>query len=258
LTAPVVLSAPDLRGKTAIVTGAAGGIGSRIAEALREQGARVVACDRKAAEDAVVACDVTDEASVRAMVEAAAADGRGLDVVVNCAAVRGPLRRADELAREDWDAILATGLTGSWLISKHAAPHLAASGAGAIVNVGSTAGRLPRVGQIAYCVAKAGVEQLTRVMALELAASGVRVNAVCPGATDTPFLAAAAETEGQTPEEFAAAVAAGDPASFRAGIPLGRIAAADDHAQAVVFLASHAARHITGQVLYVDGGETIL
>lgn len=240
------------------MTGGAGGIGSTIAAALREQGVRVVACDREADGAAVVACDVTDEPSVRAMVEAAVADGPGLDIVVNAAAVRGPLRQADELAREDWDAVLAAGLTGSWLVSKHAAPHLAESGAGAIVNVGSTAGRLPRIGQLAYCVAKAGIDQLTRVMALELAGRGVRVNAVCPGATDTPFLAAAAETEGRTPEAFAAAVAAGDPASFRAGIPLGRIAAADDHAEAVIFLASDAARHITGQVLYVDGGETIL
>lgn len=263
---------PDLAGKAALVTGAAGGIGAAIASALVRSGVSVLLCDHDADRVTTTArslagadgcaaiaceCDVADEVSVQAAVDQAADAFGRLDVVVNAAAVRGPALPAAQLRRADWAAVLDIGLTGVWQVSARATPLLAELG-GSIVNIGSTAARLPRLGQVAYCVAKAGVEQLTRVLALELAADGVRVNAVCPGATETPLLAHAAQAEGKSALEFAEAVVEGDRASFRAGIPLRRLAQPADHAAATLFLASDAARHITGQSLFVDGGETML
>jgi 2,3-dihydro-2,3-dihydroxybenzoate dehydrogenase len=268
---------PDMQGKAALVTGAAGVIGGAIAAALHGQGMDVMLCDRPGsalakAVDGILStagnaqapivssreADVADDKAVVATIEDVASTFGRLDVLVNCAAYRGMSAPATELPRNEWDAVLGVGLTGLWLMSRHAAPYLARDRGGAIINIGSTAGRLPRVGQAAYCVAKAGVEQLTRVMALELAAAGVRVNAVCPGATDTPLLAFAAAGENRTTDEMAAAIIGGDRATFRAGIPIGRLASPTDHASATLFLASAAAGHITGQVLYVDGGETML
>jgi len=261
----------ELAGRAALVTGAAGGIGAAIAAALVEQDVSVLLCDRDACAAEAVAsaldvsgtralalgCDVAVEPMVRAAVECAHERFGRLDLVVNAAAIRGPALPVGQLALDDFKAVLDVGLTGSWLVSSLAAPALAEHG-GCIVNIGSTAARLPRLGQAAYCVAKAGVEQLTRVLALELGGAGVRVNAVCPGATETALLAAAAAAEGKSAADFIDAVVAGDRASFRAGIPLRRLAEPADHAAATVFLASDAARHITGQSLFVDGGETML
>jgi 2,3-dihydro-2,3-dihydroxybenzoate dehydrogenase len=255
---------PGIAGAVAIVTGAARGIGAAVARALATQGAHVAALDVDAEGVCAVAegldmdgrhcaypLDVADDAAIAAVVEAVEDDLGPIAILVNVAGVLrpGPVLT---LADDDWDAMFAVNVTGVMRLSRAVAQRMVPRGAGAIVTVGSNAGGVPRMGMAAYASSKAAAAHFTRCLGLELAPHGIRCNVVCPGSTDTAMQRAL----WAHPDGGRAAVE-GDLRTFRVGIPLGRIAAPEDVADAVAFLASDRARHITMQDLYVDGGATL-
>jgi NAD(P)-dependent dehydrogenase (short-subunit alcohol dehydrogenase family) len=246
----------DLDGQVALVTGAATGIGKACALTLRENGATVVFSDRDATRvrdaagdsDAAV-IDVADRASIARGVDEVLARHGVIDILVNNAGigVRAADRKTiDEFPLEVWDDVLAIDLTGVFLVSRAVSRAMKARGSGAIVNIASITGIAPLRLQSPYIAAKAGVVNLTKSMAIELAKSGVRVNAVAPGSTATE----AWETWMRDP----ASQADGLLASQMATIPMGRPGTPQEMANAVVFLASPAASYVTGHTLVVDGG----
>jgi 2,3-dihydro-2,3-dihydroxybenzoate dehydrogenase len=263
------MPAPDeeFGGRLVLVTGAARGIGAAVVRAFAARGAHVLATDvdgdgvrRLAAtcEGTVTArpLDVTDSGAVEALV-AEAGDTLGpLDVAVN---VAGILRSAAtvDLTDEDWAATFAVNTTGVFHVGRAAARRMADRGHGALVTVASNAAGIPRAHMSAYAASKAAAVMFTKCLGLELAASGVRCNTVCPGSTLTDMQRAMWTASGTTAETGARHVIEGDLAAHRTGIPLGRIADPADIAEAVVFLASDRARHITLHDLYVDGGATL-
>jgi 2,3-dihydro-2,3-dihydroxybenzoate dehydrogenase len=243
-----------------VVTGAAQGIGEGIARHLAGGGARLALIDRQADEVAAMAgelgahgfaADVTDEASVEAAIAGAAEALGGIDGLVNVAGVQhlGPLI---DQSTEDFDAHFNVNLRGTWLVTRHAARHMTAAGAGSIVTISSNAARVPRVRQGAYCSSKAGVSHLMRVFALELGPLGIRVNTVAPGATETPMIRRMMDGMG-----FGEAMLKGDLDNFRTGVPLGRIAQVGDVADAVAFLLSDQSKYITMHEMVVDGGAAL-
>jgi NAD(P)-dependent dehydrogenase (short-subunit alcohol dehydrogenase family) len=262
-------SYPDLRDRVVVVTGAGGGIGRAVAAAFGSQGSSVVLVGRTrepllaAADDvaaaggrALVLCgDIAVEADVRGVVERVVDRFGRLDVLVNNAAAHQPRARVVEMDLAVWERVLSVNLTGTMLFAKHAASRMAAVGSGAIVNIGSLSGHTPRLMNAAYAASKAAVAHLTRTLALELAADGVRVNAVSPGSTQTPMLQQAVARDGESGVAYRIA---GDPALFRSPIPLRRIGTPAEQAAPVLFLASDASSYMTGQVLQVDGGEGML
>ncbi|WP_069885295.1 2,3-dihydro-2,3-dihydroxybenzoate dehydrogenase [Streptomyces luteocolor] len=257
----------EFAGRTALVTGAGQGIGAAVAAALAARGAHVVATDRDAhGIDELAASargsagtitprvmDVTDPAAVASVVDGVVRDHAGLDILVN---VAGILRSAPvaELTDADWADTFAVNTTGVFHTSRAAASHMTARGSGCIVTVASNAAGIPRTGMAAYAASKAAATMFTKCLGLEIARSGVRCNVVAPGSTDTA-MQRALWPEGQS--EVPPSVIAGDPETYRTGIPLGRIASPHDIADAVLFLASDRAKHITLQELYVDGGATL-
>ncbi|MEV0258760.1 2,3-dihydro-2,3-dihydroxybenzoate dehydrogenase [Streptomyces sp. NPDC050732] len=254
----------EFAGRTALVTGAGQGIGAAVATALAARGAHVVATDRDAhGIDELAAAwrgamtprvmDVTDATAVTSVIADTIRDRGGLDVLVN---VAGILRScpATELTDADWADTFAVNATGVFHTSRAAASHMTARGSGSIITVGSNAAGIPRTGMAAYAASKAAAAMFTKCLGLEIARSGVRCNVVAPGTTDTAMQRALwpdASTEAPS------AVLDGNLETYRTGIPLGRIATPQDIADAVVFLASDRARHITLQELYVDGGATL-
>jgi 2,3-dihydro-2,3-dihydroxybenzoate dehydrogenase len=256
----------DLSGRLALVTGAGGGIGAAVVSALAERGARVLATDLDAPVGAVRpefaervtvrALDVTDPAAVEA-VTAEAEDTLGpLDIAVN---VAGILRCAPALEQDDadWAAVFAVNTDGVRHVSRSVAPRMTGRGRGTIVTVASNAAGIPRSGMAAYAASKAAAVMFTKCLGLEVAPYGVRCNTVCPGSTLTGMQHALWAGSPGGAEAGQRAVVEGDLAGFRTGIPLGRIADPADVAEAVVFLASDRARHITLHDLYVDGGATL-
>jgi gluconate 5-dehydrogenase len=260
---------PDLKGKVALVTGGGSGIGRAIADGFAAQGARVAVLGRtperleaaaegitrRGGEAIAVTCDVSDEDQVQQAVAAILDRFGQIDVLVNNAgfAPAEPARVA-QLGLAEWNRVLGTTLTGAMLMSKHTSRAMIEQRQGAIVNVTSLAGKLPRVGLAPYCAAKAGLEHLTRVLALELAADHVRVNAVSPGTTRTEKLDGNLGRDGASYDERIS----GSLARFRSPIILGRVSDPEDQADAVLFMASASASFITGQILYVDGGAGII
>jgi len=228
-------------GKVALVSGAAGGIGSAVVDRLEREGAVAVRADI-AGGDGVDRCDVTDLESCRAVVAAALERHGRLDVLVNAAGIGGfwPIT---ELAVDDWQRIIAVNLTGTFLLSQAAIPALLET-RGAIVNLASTAGLRATPFNAVYCASKGGVLMLTRSIAVELASAGVRVNAVCPSAVDTPMLRDLVIPEG------------GERLLARSASPMGRVLGPDEVAAAVAYLASDDAASVTGTALVVDGGAT--
>ncbi|WP_033282924.1 2,3-dihydro-2,3-dihydroxybenzoate dehydrogenase [Streptomyces sp. NRRL F-525] len=255
----------ELTGRLALVTGAARGIGEAVVAALVEQGARVVATDLDAEAvrelsakygDQVTGrpLDVTDPAAVEALVEESERTLGPLDIAVN---VAGILRSSHvvDLTDEDWAATFAVNADGVFHVSRSAARRMAGRGRGSIVTVASNAAGIPRTGMAAYAASKAAAVMFTKCLGLEVAARGVRCNTVSPGSTCTD-MQRALWTSGDE-AEAARRVVEGDLPSYRTGIPLGRIAEPSDIADAVVFLVSDRARHITLHDLYVDGGATL-
>jgi meso-butanediol dehydrogenase / (S,S)-butanediol dehydrogenase / diacetyl reductase len=242
----------DLSGLRVVVTGAATGIGEAVARAFLASGATVAVTSRRrerldqilsdAPELVPLELEVTDESVVREVIAQAASLLGGIDVLVNNAGV-AVHHDAFTFPLSEWEESIATNLTGPFLLSRAAAAHMLDSG-GSIINLSSTyAHVIGATGRAAYAASKAGLEQLTRALAVEWAAHGIRVNAVAPTTTPTPsrsHLSADAEFIKQR----------------LAQIPLGRLAETRDVAGPVLFLASPAAAFITGQTILVDGGLT--
>lgn len=249
-----------LKGAAAVVTGAGSGVGEAVCAALAAAGARLHLIGRReeklqrVAEESMAAGAAAAEFSagdvgdadfcVRVLASAAAQFGR-LDLLINNAGVihRQP---ATATSDADWARVIRTNLDGVFYLSRAAIQCMRAqSGGGAIVNIASTVGLVGASGLAAYCASKGGVAQLTRALAVECAPDGVTVNAVCPGAIDTPMLFSE-----HPPGVDAAEVRA----RCAAAIPQGRLATAAEVARAALFLAAEP--HITGALLPVDGGYT--
>jgi NAD(P)-dependent dehydrogenase (short-subunit alcohol dehydrogenase family) len=243
-----------MKDKVAIVTGASSGIGRAAAIAFAAAGAKVVVVARRVdkgeetvaliqatgGEATFVQADVTKAADVEAMVQQTMDTYGRLDCAFNNAG-SGSAGRLIDLAESDWDAELNSNLKSIWLSMKYQIPAMQKSGSGAIVNMSSQGALLGVANYGAYGAAKAGVIALSRAAAAEHSRDGIRINAVSPGAIKTDLWAAA-------PPEMLDQVVA--------GIPLGRIGAPEDIANAVVYLCSEGAAFITGQNLSVDGGFT--
>ena len=239
---------PELEGKVAIVTGAAGGIGREVVAVLRGAGASVVAVDLDAAVaqmegEGVVALegDASEAATAERGVALALERFGGLDVLVNNAG-RFLLKSIIDTTDEEWDALMATNLRSVFVQTRAALPQLIER-RGAIVNVASISGVLGLPDQAAYCATKGAIVQLTRQVAIQYAREGVRVNAVAPGAIDTLFVARSLGVEGP---------------SFRPEVaeshPMGRVAAPREIAEVVLFLASARASSMTGSIVMADCG----
>jgi NAD(P)-dependent dehydrogenase (short-subunit alcohol dehydrogenase family) len=244
-----------LSGSVAIVTGAAGGLGREIVSALGGEGVRVVAEDiaesvseLETADGTVVALrgEVSRAETAAAAVELAIERFGRLDLLVNNAG-RGVFRPLLETTDEDFDGLMSSNVRGVFVHCRAALPALERSPAGAIVNVASISGLVGLPGQAVYCATKGAIVQLTRAIAVEFAASGVRVNAVAPGAIHTPLLEQALGG-GDDLEEGLKMVAGHH--------PMGRYSTADEIASVVVFLASPAASFMTGAIVAADGGYT--
>lgn len=250
-------------GRIAVVTGAGQGVGEAVTRLLVARGARVAAVDmHEAGLKSLVAdlgsrrvtahrVDVADADAVRTLVDDVEQDLGPIHYLVNVAGVLRPATVL-ETADEDWERTMAVNAGGVFHMSRAAARRMARRRAGAVVTVGSNAAGVPRTSMAAYAASKAAAAHVTRCLGLELARSGVRCNIVSPGSTDTAMQRGL--WDGDEPP---ASVLDGDPESYRVGIPLGRIADPRDIAEAVAFLLSDRARHITMQDLYVDGGATL-
>ncbi len=239
---------------TALVTGAGRGIGRAVAERLAATGIPVAAVDlATAAIPGVTAyrADVRDAARIAAVVAEVERDLGPIDALVNVAGVLHP-GPVVGYADEDWAETFAVNATGVFHTSRAVAARMVERRAGAIVTVSSNAAGIPRAGMAAYASAKAAATMFTKSLGLELAPYGIRCNVVAPGSTDTPMQRALWHDD-----TGPARVIAGDLEAFRTGIPLGRIAEPEDIADAVLFLLSDQARHITMHDLYVDGGATL-
>src|SRR4051794_564506 len=229
--------------RVVLVTGAASGIGAATAELFANEGAHVVGVDLTGDGDRVLRGDVTDPESVTAFVQAAVECHGGIDVVANVAGVVR-FSHVEDTTLADWQQHLAVNLTGPFLVSQAALPSLIER-RGCIVNVASIAGLKGQAYTAAYCASKGGLVLLTKSMALELASRGVRVNAVCPSGVDTPLIAGVAAT---IPRDIEA------PLLDRLSSVMPGFVAPAEIAEAIAYLASDAARSVTGTTLSVDGG----
>lgn len=237
-------------GRRVLVTGGGSGIGRAAAAGLEAEGAAVAVLDNRQEaldaldfEAATFLADVTDPAEA---VTAAAAALGGLDGVVNSAGI-DLLSPFAEMALADWQRVLAVNLTGAMAVCQAALPALTAAGGGTIVNVASGAGLRPLADRTAYCTSKAGLVMLSKTLALELADRHIRVNAVCPGAVDTPLFRGG--FSGAEPT-------AADIEMVRARYALQRVAEPEEIAAAILFLTAAESSYITGTALAVDGGRT--
>jgi NAD(P)-dependent dehydrogenase (short-subunit alcohol dehydrogenase family) len=249
----------DFTGKVAFVTGAASGIGRATALAFGRAGARVAVADLSEAgaretvrriEEAGgralgLTCDVAVEDSVRAALDRTAETFGRLDAAFNNAGVEQPITAAADIPAEAFDRLVAVNLRGVFLSMKSQIPLMLRSGGGAIVNNASGAGVKGFAGQAAYAATKHGVVGMTRSTALDYAAAGIRVNAVCPGIIDTPMM-----------RRFTGGTEAGV-ARVVAQEPVGRMGTPEEIAAAVLFLCSEAAAFIVGHAMVVDGGQTV-
>lgn len=249
--------------KVVIVTGAGSGIGQATAAAFAAAGASVAVVDieLKKAEETVaeiveigakalaIQADVANEDDWIDLVARTKAEFGRINILFNNAGIGGgkPLM---ELEVADWDRLMAVNLRGVFLGCKTVLPALIEAGGGAIVNMSSsTAGWDTIHGGGAYMASKAGVSQITKSLALEAAPHGIRVNAVCPGIIETRLSSAQAGADESAQDAFFD--------RFRQRIPLGRVGQPEDVASAVLFFASDEARHITGSMLLIDGGQTL-
>ena len=249
-----------LSGKVAFITGGGTGIGRACALAFAREGAKVAVAGRRPSplasvtreieaagtEALALECDVTDAAAVQTALQQAEKCFGQLNIVVNNAGT-AIVAAAENTSDEDWDRVIATNLTGTFLVSRAALPAFRRAGGGTIVNIGSILGTIARKDRAAYCAAKAGVSGLTRAMALDHAQDKIRVNCICPSIIETDL---GAQVMSQNPDAQA------ERAKRIAEIPIGRIGTPEDVAMMAVYLASDEASWITGASLPLDGGLT--
>jgi NAD(P)-dependent dehydrogenase (short-subunit alcohol dehydrogenase family) len=232
-------------GKRALVTGAGSGIGAAVARRLASEGAAVVLADLALAPAAALAGELAAEAmelDVRDEAQVAPAMAN-VDVLVNVAGV-GSTTTAPETTLETWEDVFAVNARGTFLCCKHAIPGMAARGGGSIVNVASVAALVGLPRRAAYCAAKGAVVSLTRALAVDHVRDGIRVNAVCPGTVDSPWVRRLVEEAGESMDEL------------QARQPLGRLGTPEEIAAAVAYLVSDEAAFVTGTTLVIDGGLT--
>jgi len=252
-------------GKVALITGAAGGIGAAVARALAQRGAKVAAVDRdgrglsrtvqKLTADGMTAegfpADITDRDRVGGLVDAVEQRLGPVDFLVNAAGVLHPAE-ARRMTDHDWDATFAVNATGVFVMSRAVVDRMVPRGCGAVVTVASNAAGTARTRMAAYAASKAAAAMFTKCLGLEVARHGIRCNVVAPGSTDTPMLSSLwDDATGRR------ATIAGRSDEYRVGIPLGKLAQPSDVADAVAFLLSDQAGHITLHSLTVDGGATL-
>jgi NAD(P)-dependent dehydrogenase (short-subunit alcohol dehydrogenase family) len=244
--------------KVALVTGAGSGMGLATAQAFAEAGAAVVLTDvneqsiRSAAEELVggghralaVRCNVADEAEVAAMVAQTVSTFGRLDAAFNNAGVMPPAVETADASGEDFDRVTAINLRGVWNCMKYELRQMREQGSGAIVNCSSIGGLIGNPGRAIYHASKHGVIGLTKSAALEYAARGIRINAVCPGTIETPMVADMMAKESVTT------------ADFQRDLPIGRLGRPEEIAAAVLWLCSDGASFVIGHALAVDGGYT--
>jgi NAD(P)-dependent dehydrogenase (short-subunit alcohol dehydrogenase family) len=249
-----------LDGRIALVTGGATGIGAAIVRLFAAEGARVSFCsrseqpgrnlERKFKSDgydvAFFECDAAIEKEAKALVKSTMDLYGGIDILVNNAAV-SKLVPVEEMSLADWELILSKNLTSMFLMSRESIPALRRSQRASIINLGSTYAVVGASGSAAYALTKAGAVSFSKTLALELAGDGIRVNALCPGATETrlyhEWLGTQADAEKAKSD-------------LAAKHPLGRIGQPDEMARAALYLASEDASFVTGHALLVDGGYT--
>ena len=244
-----------LEGKSAVITGAGSGFGAGIARRFAAEGAQVMVADINAeAAESVTAeiggvaqtADVADGASVAAMARAAESAFGQIDILVNNAGITHQRAPLEEVPEEEVDRVLAVNAKSVYLTAREIVPGMKARGAGAILNVASTAGISPRAQLNWYNASKGWMITATKTMAVELAPAGIRVNALAPVAGETPLLASFMGED--TPETRA---------KFLSTIPLGRFSTPEDLANAALYLCSDEASMVTGVALEVDGGRCI-
>lgn len=244
-----------LAGKTAIVTGGASGFGAGIVRKFAQEGAKVMVADLNmdlardvAAEVGGIAVqvDVSRDADVAAMVATAKAQLGGIDILVNNAGITHLPKPMEEVSEEEFDRVFAVNCKSVYLTAKHVMPVMKSAGKGAVLNVASTAGLSPRPNLNWYNSSKGWMITATKTMAVELAPAGIRVNAICPVAGETPLLASFMGED--TPEVRA---------KFLSTIPIGRFSTPEDMGNAACFLCSDEAGMVTGVAMEVDGGRCI-
>ena len=238
--------------KVAIITGGASGIGRSTALAFTAQGAKVVIADvqdgtetlelvKKAGGEGIfVRCDVSHENDVKELVEKTIQVYGRLDFGVNNAGTEGVQTTVQDLTEKDWDRTIDINLKGIWLCMKYEIPYLLKQGKGAIVNTASIAGVVGFANMAAYVASKHAVVGLTKVAALELAKTGIRVSAICPGVIRTPMVDRALSPELEK--------------VYNAMIPMGRMGKPEEMAETILYLCSDSASYVTGQVMVADGG----
>jgi NAD(P)-dependent dehydrogenase (short-subunit alcohol dehydrogenase family) len=250
-------SSHELRGKRTMVVGASRGIGAAVARGLASAGADVALAARsrgtleeRAAEIALngnrvicVPLDMTDEASVNAGVAQAARTLGGIDVVVNCAGVSPVFKRVESTTLEEWDTIFSINTRGAFILARAIAHHLFQADRGVFILVTSVHEEVGLERLSAYAASKGAVRMLARVLALEWARKGVRVNVIAPGYVETDMTAGIRSNHNLLH-------------SIERNIPLGRMAQPEEVASAAVYMASDAATYMTGTTLYMDGGWT--
>ncbi len=251
-----------LDGKVVLITGAASGIGRATALEAHREGARLLLSDinvdggqalcteigRNGGEAIFSTCDVTSEEAVESVVAQALSELGALDCAFNCAGILGTVALTTDTDYEAWRRILDVDLNGVFLCTKHELRVMAGQGSGSILNMASAAGLIGWPGASGYVAAKHGVVGLTRASALEFAAQGVRVNAICPSYTKTPMV-----------DDLFENLLGGDPAQVDAAVakhPIGRFADAAEIAAACVWLLSDKSSYVTGTAMSVDGGYT--
>lgn len=242
----------ELKGKIALVTGGANGIGYACASIFAREGAKVWIADSNADAGSkaarklkaeFVACDVGDARQAEALIDAVARGAKRLDILVNNAGI-APSKPFLDMSEEDWDRVIRVNLKGAFLVGQAAARLMVAKKTqGAIVNMSSVNAVLAIPGLAAYNVSKGGLNQLTRVMALELAPHGIRVNAIGPGtiATELARKAVLGSPEAKT--------------KIMSRTPMGRLGEPAEIAETALFLATKRSSYMTGQIVYVDGGR---
>lgn len=257
-----------LSGKVALVTGGASGIGLCIAQTFASEDGQVAICDIDTAALASatsqlkdrghqvlgIQCDISKSGQVRDTIDQMTEHFGGLHILVNNAGIRSSITTAEDLSEEEWQRTMDVDLKGAWLCSKYAIPAMRRNHGGSIVMISSISAHVGQPKQGCYNVAKAGIEQLMKCMAIDYAADGIRVNSICPAWVETEMNREQLAQMRENPHQiFAPGLSHSDLLKLH---PSGRLGTSQDIAWAAVYLASDEAAWVTGSSLMVDGGYT--